>query len=116
MASGRGLQRWQFARGQFRRLGQSMTEHTGPVVDLQYGRMQPLLFSTAEDRSIKAWNLGENPQEGTVGGRPVKDSAAKPDADPTDVIPPEVKAMFESQRAKRPASRARRQTDAEASP
>lgn len=116
VASGRGLQRWQFARGQFRRLGQSMTEHTGPVVDLQYGRMQPLLFSTAEDRSIKAWNLGENPQEGTVGGRPVKDSAAKPDADPTDVIPPEVKAMFESQRAKRPASPARRQTDAEASP
>jgi len=113
VASGRGLQRWLFARGQLRRTGQAMAEHSGPIVDLQYGRAQPMLFTTAEDRSIKAWNLGEDLQEGTVGGRRVDSSnatpsgqpaaspAAKPGADPTDVIPPEVRAMFEAQGAKR---------------
>ncbi len=110
------IHRWTVKNSKLRRMGQPWSEHDGFVTALAYSSDGQSLVSSSEDRSTIFWDTRSGPSAsssssskslGAVSPKndvvpPANASDAKaPDGKPsTDVIPPEVRALFEGQKKK----------------
>ena len=69
VGSGDDINVWQLVKGQLRRSGQPLSEHTGLVVAVAFTEDGKRLVSSSEDRSVKLWSL--EPSSGESGPSPV---------------------------------------------
>lgn len=99
------IHRWTLKASKLRRNGQPWSEHEGYITALAYSADGHSLVSSAEDRATIFWDIRSG---ASVPGsaRPPQSSATSNQTDSqvtdpkpaTDVIPPDIRAMFEGQK------------------